>query len=694
MSDNQQDPKNEYHSSPLLYLSLAGVLFGIFIATYWIGKGFTENPFELPPLPAYFGVLLAVVSLVIGIYTLKKRGEISEESEDDNDLLTRWRKTRVYHFLVKNGRFLSLCLALILSIYVLWRLPKMTHDVSYAGVFWLWFTAGILYLLAVAPSHSLSWDVSAWWQRNKQLILILTALIFGAFLVRALLVGTQPFTLSGDEASQGLEAIRVLEGGLRNPFTTGWLGVPTMSFFFNSWSIDMFGRTIFGLRFPWVLVGTATVLVTFFLVKRLMGLRLALATAVVLSFYHYHIHYSRLGSNQIADPFFLALALLFLYRALDRRNNLDWALTGVITALALYFYAGARLTPVIILVVLGYLFLREPRQFFPKYGRGILIAVGAFFIVGAPMIQYAFLFPNDFNARVNEVGIIQSGWLAKELEIQNSGPIPILLEQLRRAALAFNFYPDRTVWYGLREPLLSPFWGILFWVGMGYGMIRLFGRGSNPRYAPMIAWWWGGMLLGGFLTESPPSSQRLITLAVPVSFFLVVAIWQLIRLILGILGHGRSPQWLANALLAGAIILFSLASLRLYFVDYLPQRIYGGPNAEMATMIVPELLPLRTDHEFVFVGPPHMYWGFSTLPYLVPNAIAQDVKEPIDDVVDVRAIEIGPGKGAVFIFHKQRIDEFGFVEELFPDGRYEEIYSPVDGRLITTYYVLSPGFQE
>ncbi len=691
MADNQQDPKSNNPKNFLLYLSFAAVLFGIFIATYWIGKGLTETPFDLPPLPAYFGVLLAVAGLAIGGYTLNKQGEPPEESAD---LATRWRETRVSRFLSKNGRYLSFIFAILLTIYVLWWLAKSPPQANYSRYFWLWLVSAVLYLLAVAPSLSISWDIRAWWERNRQLILQLSALVLGAFLVRFWRVASLPFALGGDEASQGLEAVHVLEGTLRNPFTTGWLGVPTMGFFFNSWSIDLFGSTVFGLRLPWVLVGTATVLVVFFLVKRLMGVRLAWATAVILSFYHYHIHYSRLGSNQIADPFFLALALLFLYRALDRKNNLDWALTGAVSALALYFYAGARLTPIIILVVLGYLFLRQPRQFFPQYGRGILIATGAFLIVGAPMIQYAFRFTDDFNARVNEVGIFQSGWLDLAMEVQGTGPVPVLLEQFRRAILAFNFYADRTVWYGLREPLLSPFWGVMLWVGMGYGVIRLFGRGSNPRYAPMVAWWWGGMLLGGFLTESPPSSQRLITVAVPVSFFLAVASWQLIRLVLGVFTRGKYPNSLANGLLAGAIVLFSLGSLRLYFVEYLPQRIYAGPNAEMATTIVPELLPLTGDHEFLFVGPPHMYWGFSTLRYLVPHATAQDVHDPIDEIDDVSRIGIQPGMGAVFIFHELRVSDFAQVEAVYPGGLYKKITSPVNGRLLATLYVLPPGFQE
>jgi hypothetical protein len=510
-----------------------------------------------------------------------------------------------------------------------------------------------------------------------------------AFGLRVWRVGRIPFALGGDEASQGLEAVRVLNGLLRNPFTTGWLGVPTMSFFFNSWSIDLWGQTIFALRLPWVLVGSATVVLVFFLVKRLAGLKLGVLTAVFLAVYHYHIHFSRLGSNQVADSFFMALALLFLYRALDKKSDLDWALTGVVTAAALYFYAGARLTPVVIIVVLGYLFVLQPRRFWGENGRGILIMTGGFLLVGSPMIQYAIRFPDDFNARLHQVGIFQSGWLASEMALQKTGALPVLWDQFKRSALFFNYYHDRTVWYGLREPMLTPFWGVMFLVGMGYGMLHLFGRWANPRCAPMVAWWWGGMLLGGVLTESPPSSQRLVTLAVPVAFFLALALWQLVRLLLGLVGGGRANGRLANGLLALGVLLFALGSVKTYFIEFTPQRIYGGPNAEFATQIAPRLQELQYGNSFYFLGAPWMYWGFSTFPYLLPEARAIDVVEPIGEPI-AQNFKVEPGKGLVIIIHPQREPELALVEAAFPDGVREMVYSPVDGRLMGWLYVVPP----
>lgn len=671
----------------LAALALAGVLVGLLVARHWFNLALSGELESPSSLPALLGIGLALFSLLVAARTLPQLDWGEREGEGEE------RPFSLVNFLHRYGRHLALILSVMLTYVILWWLPRIKPLESYTAVFLLWVAAGGFYLAAFAPQDWPRRDWRGWLRARRTWLLALFGLAIFTFLLRVWQVGALPYTLAGDEASQGLEAIRVLNGSLRNPFSTGWLGVPTLSFYFNSWSIALFGPTVFGLRFPWTLVGTATVIITFFLVRRLVGAPLGWATAVILATYHYHIHYSRLGSNQIADPFFIALALLLLYRGLDRRSDFDWALSGVVAGLGLYFYAGARLTPIVMLAALGYHFIRQPRQFWTDHRRGLLVALGAFVIVAAPMMQYAARFPNDFNARLNQVGIVQSGWLAQEMVVRSSGPLPILWEQFQRAALAFNYYADRTVWYGLPEPLLSPGWGVLFLVGMGYALFNLVGRGGEPRYAPLVAWWWGGMLLGGMLTESPPSSQRLVTLAVPVSFFLALAIWHIIRLAAGILGRRAPAKWVTYGLLTAVILLFTLGSLRTYFVEYTPQRIYGGPNAAMATQVAPTLRGYSPDHHFYFVGAPWMYWGFATLPYLVPNAVAQDVGEARLDVATAVSLAPPPGKGAVYIFHAQRLAELDVIAEAFPNGRRENIFSPVDGRLMTSLYVVPPDVE-
>ncbi len=569
-----------------------------------------------------------------------------------------------------------------LIVFSLWRLPQLGAQESHLWVFLAWLAAILLFLAAVSePAAQGERDWRHWLHDHRLELLLVFSIFLLGFFLRVWQVGSLPATLSGDEASQGLEALRVLAADLRNPFTTGWLGVPTMSFFYNSVSIGFLGQTVFALRLPWVLIGSLTILTTYLLVRQLYDWRLGLAAAALLATYHYHIHFSRLGSNQIADPFFLSLSLFFLYFGLDRRSRLAWALSGVVAGLAFYFYAGARLTPLVIVAVLAYLFLLNPRRFWAGHAREMATMGTAFLLTAAPMLQYALRFPDDFNARMNSVGIIQSGWLENEVLVRGQPAVSILLDQLQRAALAFNFYADRTVWYGLREPLLDPLFGIVFLVGLFYGTLRLLDKREGSRVAPMVAWWWLGMILGGMLTESPPSSQRLITLAVPVCFFIALALWELVQLAAQV--FGRIPT---AAVMSIAVLAFAVISLKTYFLDYTPQQLYGGTNAELATQAAPALNALKEENDFYFVGPPFMYWGFATLPYLVPDATSQDVQDPLLDPTAEQYLK--EDRGAVFIVVPARQQEVALLEMAFPQGEAQEILSPAEGRYLGTLFTV------
>lgn len=193
------------------------------------------------------------------------------------------------------------------------------------------------------------------------------------------------------------------------------------------------------------------------------------------------------------------------------------------------------------------------------------------------------------------------------------------------------------------------------------------------------------MIAGGMLTESPPSSQRLITLAVPVCFFIALGLWRLVQLADDVLERRVLPTyWMLGA----GVLLFGIFSLTTYFVDYTPKRLYGGANAQFATTIAPALNERTDTHDIYFVGPPHMYWGFATLPFLVPGAHAEDVVDPI---TQPPAQDMVPtDRGAVFIFHPARSSELRYVRDAFPNGEVRTIRSPADETVIGVLYIVPP----
>ncbi len=580
-------------------------------------------------------------------------------------------------------RGIAFLAAVTLLAYALHRLPQMAPRDDYTPVVVAWGLAFLFYVLAVAPPRPRPrQDWSIWWEVNRLNVLVLAAIVGVALLLRTWGLERAPATLSGDEATFGREVMRVLRGELRNPFATGWLSQPTMGFFYVALFVRWLGPSVVALRLPWALVGTVTVLATFWLVSRLKGVRLGMVTAALLATYHLHVHYSRLHLNNVADPLVTALALLLLMRALDRRSPLDWVLTGAATAAGLYVYTGGRLLILLVAAVVAYTWAGKGRRFWGEYRTGLLVALGGFLVVAAPMLQFALRFPDEFNGRINQVGIIQSGWLSREVALRGQSVWAVLWDQFQRAALAFLVYPDRSAFYGLSGPLLDPLFGSLFAVGLLYATFRLLSPNADRRLFPMVAWWWGGVIFGGMLTESPPSSHRLVTLSVPVCFFVALALWRL-----ALLAQRALEIVPGEIVLATGVVVFGVMSVRMYFWQYIPSGVYGGPVAQLATQVAPTLRPLTATHRFYVVAAPWFYWEFPTFPFLVPGARAINLVEPFREP----PVGLVPeGQGAVFILVPERAQELALIRRAYPNGQIKEVRLPPHGTVAAILYVVPP----
>lgn len=566
--------------------------------------------------------------------------------------------------------------ALILSVGLVAPLLRLLGSPvaprSYNVAVALWVGAIGLTLLAAAPSRPPPVDWGRWWAEHRRVVLLVALIVLVAFGLRVWDLGSIPPTLGGDEGSFGVGTLNVLNGQIRNPFTTGWTGAPTMSFYVSAPTIKLFGNTILALRLPWALIGTATVLIVFWLVARLHGPTLGFVTAALLATCSYHVHYSRLGIYNVADPFFVALALLFLYRAYDRRNRLDWALCGVVTGLAQYSYTGARFTAVVVGLLTVWLLVRDRQNFWRDQRTGVLIMVVAAVVTTAPMIQYAVRFPQDYNARINLVGIIQSGWLGREEVARHQGALPILLDQTQRAVLAFNAYPDRSFFFHSPTPIFDFAEGGFFLLGLGLATASL----RNRLLFPMVAWWWGAILLGGVLTVDPPSSQRLVTSIVPAVFFVALALVRTAEMIESALRRFDRPQLAPH--LIGAVLGLSLLSVNWYFVDYTPARVYGSFNDIVAMALgVYARDRLGPDWRIYFFGAPRIYHDFGSISYLAPRVEGVDVLQPLVAPPDPSLASTT--KAAAFVFLPERRHELDLVRQTFPDGWLEAVPSPLGG---------------
>jgi len=316
--------------------------------------------------------------------------------------------------------------------------------------------------------------------------------------------------------------------------------------------------------------------------------------------------------NNIADPLFVGWALYFLVVGWQDDKRWAWALSGVLAGLAFYFYTGGRQTPVILVGVIGWAALTQS-DFRARSRAGLMALVVGFVVAVGPMALFAMQHPDDFNDRVDQIGIIQSGWLDREAAQLGQGKLQVLGEQFRKVFFAFNFFKDRTDFYRPSTPLMEFAWAMLFLLGLVLSVARMMRpprsdtsvsaelvNAKTPwRYSVFVVWFFVAIITGGVLTESAPSSQRILSSAVPAVFFVAIALWEITRVLAELLNWPVA----GHRVMVGIVpTLLVTMSLRYYLDDYQRSWIYGSYNGEVATRIGYYLRDLGPDWQEYFIA--------------------------------------------------------------------------------------------
>ncbi len=524
----------------------------------------------------------------------------------------------------------------------------------------------------------------------------LVLLLGAAFSVRGLGLEWVPPNLGGDEGTQLLAGLRLIEPPLGNPFATGWYSVPTLSFLVYGAAMRIFGATIAGGRALSAIVGTLTVLATFLLGRAMGGRRVGWVAAVSLAFAAYHIHYSRLASNQIFDPFVGALTIWLLWEAWRTPDTPTWGLAGMVAGLGWYAYFGARWVTFLLVLLIAERALREP-LFLTRHRRDLLLLSLGWLVVVLPLLGWYTAHPNALYERYNAVSIFASGWLEREVALTGKSALTLLLRQFWKAATAFHLTPDPTFWYRPERPLVDFITGALMLVGMLAAGIRW----RWPGRSATLIWFWSTLVMGWVLTENPPSSQRGLLLTPAVALLVawgVEGIWEvtsrrrLARVAvppwgkeasevlepLRRAGGGWLPRHPVRVALLAALGVASLLNLHFYFAVYTPRRVYGNPTAEMATAFArfARAHPLPGSVVYFF-GPPDIYWEFGTLAFLLRD-------QPGVNVMPGECPQ-GLSPPVRFVFTEARADELAVVQQRYPGGQPTPLVAP-DGRPLAWVY--------
>lgn len=561
-----------------------------------------------------------------------------------------------------------------LALLAGWLARQRPETAGFGDLLWLWQLGLIGFLLPFVPPFAFGKArarLGRWLRENRVELAGVAALLLVALAVRAFDLEHIPANLGGDEGVQGMAALNLLGPPLGNPFSTGWFAVPTMSFLWYGVGMRLFGESVAGLRALSALVGTFTVLTTFLLARELWGRWVGWLAATALACSHFHIHFSRLGSNQIMDGLFVTLALWLLVRGLRSRRPLYFALSGAVAGLGWYGYFGARLVGIVVALCLAWRLVVEYR-FLNRYGYSLLLLLIAALIVAAPLLLHFSQHPDRMTSRLEQVSIFASGWLGREQEITGRSGASLLLEQFWKSVSAFNYTLDPTFWYRSSIPLLDFVSGALFVLGMVWLAVKY----RWPANGLLLVWFWSALIVGWVMTENPPSSMRMTGLAPALSILVALGLDWLMSLASHVL---RFTSYASRLALCVLLVFIAILNLRYYFAVYTSTRVYGNPTAEIGTELARYLERQEDDLTVYFYAPPQMYWDFGTLQFMARHVEGIDVAEGQSPKPDL-------ARGARFVFLPHRLDELNVIRAQYPGGLETPFYSVADGRLLYVLY--------
>jgi len=570
--------------------------------------------------------------------------------------------------------------AMPVSLSAAWvaaRIALTTDPVAnYWPAFGLWIAAMTLLLASFVPLKPVRLPRVTMrripWAAFVRSEVILVALLTGvALALRAVNLDGAPVLVHGDEEEIGFEALRAANGELRNMFGAGWGTNPSMGFFVYGAFLKIFGADMASVRLASGVWGAAAVPMLYLLLREMFGRWPALAGALFLLGFHFHLHMSRVGIHVVWDAPVMAAAMYFVFRASRYGKPFDFAASGLVCGLALYFYHGTRVVPIVVVVYLIY--VGAFRWRFARANLANFILLGLAFLVAAmPLGTYWVTHQHVFWARLDEASIFQSGWFDGQQDLGRSAA-SIMWGQVRHAFGGWFYYTDQSpsALYNFPKPLVQGIAVVPLLAGLIYALLHI----DDRRYALLLIGFVVPTFLGGALTLGPPTGQRLVSAAPAVVGLIAVGIWQL---------SDRLFWWRpALTVLVALTAAAGLAAMdaQVYFNGARNDVRWGSLTNSTA---VNYLKQLPEDTRVYFYGYPEVGGNFS--PLSLHGRPRVDVSDAAPDLVKA----VDQASPAVHVFLAQRASRLPSVMSRCPGGTTRTI-SFRTIKVLTVYELAEPN---
>jgi 4-amino-4-deoxy-L-arabinose transferase-like glycosyltransferase len=331
---------------------------------------------------------------------------------------------------------------------------------------------------------------------------IIFLLLLGAS-VRFIRFGQIPPGLYHDEAQNGIDALRILDGEFPIYFEAN-NGREPLFIYLIALSVGILGRFPLAVRLPSFYAGFLTLAAIYNLARALYDRTTARYAVAVLAVTFWHIHLSRVAFRASLLPLFTALYLSVIVRAIKFNKHYYWIVGGILYGLSWYTYIAARFTPVAIIVLLIYSvwsrrFWKQPfnnRQLWNAFTRFSISAL----LILLPLGIFTLKFPDIVLTRSNQVSIFND-------EINDGDLGGTLIRHSLRAAGMFIVRGDRIWRHNLSyRPVWEAGLSVAFIIGLG---LALAGFSKTPTVTlPLL--WTAVMLIPTIMAEDAPHYLRAV----------------------------------------------------------------------------------------------------------------------------------------------------------------------------------------
>lgn len=444
------------------------------------------------------------------------------------------------------------------------------------------------------------------------LLLILVGFLLGWQLTSV------PLRVDGDEGSHGLQALEIVAGLEEKVFGPGWANIPLIAYYPAALGITLSGDWLLGNRLAGVYAGLLTVFGVWLLGCELFrrapdqstgsgdGRMPALLAAAFTAVGYTFIHFGRIP--QYLEPVaWGTLGVWALYRGVRTGSRPALVLSGLLLGLTGTLYYSGRVFGVIALLWWLW-FVLARRDWLRRMGwAGFAFWAGGGTIFLAPFLGLWLRQPAAFLTRLREVSVFGESSVAHmESVFGVQGLNAVLLENIRRTALTFWLFGDKSTQFGWQEPMLDSLIAPLLLLGIGFLLLNL----DRFQAWLLLTWLVGVIVLGGVVVINSPYWPRLLP-ALPVAGLICALAVDRVRATFA----RSSAPWLGQFSVVIVLGVLVLAGVNNWVDWYEAQTVYADQESVAGRAV--RSLPDERTAVLIDTGSPwRAEWSDRTVAYL------------------------------------------------------------------------------